>query len=299
MLEERSGEDDILEDINGDTDKITKTDINTRIEEYKEICIEYYFSKEKQQLNELANKKENYQYDKQQLEESEEGVDYFNPLINNKGNLTKKNIQDRVLKLKKIISSSNEYSQTHKEQAKKIKKDFGKVAEWQQKINDPIFKELDFLHQYLVLLDQEAKLKKEEKAKRESLDKKIDEKKTSSSSDSVIKDLIDIENYLTLINKKESLNEQIKSAQSELEKEVIKKYQELTVEEIKTLVVDDKWLPTLWEAVRSEMERISQRLAQRIQDLAERYDEPLPQLEAEAETLTQKVEHHLHLMMEN
>jgi len=47
------------------------------------------------------------------------------------------------------------------------------------------------------------------------------------------------------------------------------------------------------------MERISQRLAQRIQDLAERYDEPLPQLEEEAERLTQKVEGHLHLMMEN
>jgi len=63
--------------------------------------------------------------------------------------------------------------------------------------------------------------------------------------------------------------------------------------------LDDKWLPTLWEVVRSEMERISQRLAQRIQDLAERYDEPLPHLEEEAETLTQKVERHLHLMMES
>jgi type I restriction enzyme M protein len=42
------------------------------------------------------------------------------------------------------------------------------------------------------------------------------------------------------------------------------------------------------------MERILQRLAQRIQDVAERYDEPLPQLEKEAEELTQKVEQHLY-----
>jgi len=108
-----------------------------------------------------------------------------------------------------------------------------------------------------------------------------------------------IKDYLALIDKDAKLGKKIKEAQTQLNNQVIKKYQELTVEEIKTLVVDDKWLPTLWEAVRSEMERISQRLAQRIQDLAERYDEPLPQLEEEAETLTQKVEHHLHLMMEN
>ncbi|AFZ45137.1 type I restriction-modification system, M subunit [Halothece sp. PCC 7418] len=108
-----------------------------------------------------------------------------------------------------------------------------------------------------------------------------------------------IKDYLALINKDAKLGKEIKAAQTHLNNQVIKKYEELTVEEIKTLVVDDKWLPTLWEAVRSEMERISQRLAQRIQDLAERYDEPLPQLEEEAETLTQKVEHHLHLMMES
>lgn len=108
-----------------------------------------------------------------------------------------------------------------------------------------------------------------------------------------------IKDYLALIDKDTQLGKQITEAQKQLNNLVIKKYEDLTVEEIKTLVVDDKWLPTLWEAVRSEMERISQRLAQRIQDLAERYDEPLPQLEEEAETLTQKVEGHLHLMMES
>lgn len=44
------------------------------------------------------------------------------------------------------------------------------------------------------------------------------------------------------------------------------------------------------------MERISQRLAQRIKELAERYETPLPDLDREVEELTAKVEGHLKRM---
>ena len=107
-----------------------------------------------------------------------------------------------------------------------------------------------------------------------------------------------IKNYLALIEQSTKLDKQIKEAQKRLNEQVIKQYQKLTPEEIKTLVVDEKWIPRLWESLRSEMEQISQRLAQRIQDLAERYNEPLPQLEEQAEALSKKVEDHIHLIME-
>ena len=70
----------------------------------------------------------------------------------------------------------------------------------------------------------------------------------------------------------------------------------LTEDEIKTLVVDDKWMPTLRQAIASEMDRISQRLTQRIKELAERYEMPLPELDREVEELTAKVEGHLKRM---
>ena len=54
------------------------------------------------------------------------------------------------------------------------------------------------------------------------------------------------------------------------------KYPKLTEDEIKTLVVDDKWVLTLIASVRGEMNRVSQTLTSRIQQLAERYVIPLP-----------------------
>ena len=70
----------------------------------------------------------------------------------------------------------------------------------------------------------------------------------------------------------------------------------LTIDEIKTLVVDDKWLASLEQDVHSEMQRISQKLTGRIKELAERYETPLPQQEKEVEVLTGKVETHLEKM---
>ena len=55
-------------------------------------------------------------------------------------------------------------------------------------------------------------------------------------------------------------------------------YPTLKEADIKTLVVDDKWLSVLSAAIHSEMDRISQALTQRVKELAERYDTPMPQM---------------------
>ncbi|MFH0905078.1 MAG: hypothetical protein V1854_07870 [Methanobacteriota archaeon] len=54
------------------------------------------------------------------------------------------------------------------------------------------------------------------------------------------------------------------------------RYKTLTEDEVKTLVVDDKWMAAISQDVKSEMECISQRLTQRIKELAERYATPMP-----------------------
>jgi len=61
-------------------------------------------------------------------------------------------------------------------------------------------------------------------------------------------------------------------------------------------VVEDKWLAHLQAEVQQELQRISQTLAQRIRELAERYDTPLPKLEDEVAALSAKVEAHLKKM---
>lgn len=62
------------------------------------------------------------------------------------------------------------------------------------------------------------------------------------------------------------------------------------------LVVDDKWIATLHTAIHGEMDRISQQLATRVKELAERYASPLPKLTNRVAELEAKVNVHLEKM---
>ena len=77
---------------------------------------------------------------------------------------------------------------------------------------------------------------------------------------------------------------------------VLGQYAKLTEDDIKTLVVDDKWLATLAAAVQGELDRVSQTLTGRIRQLAERYATPLPQLTDKVATLASRVDEHLKKM---
>jgi type I restriction enzyme M protein len=102
--------------------------------------------------------------------------------------------------------------------------------------------------------------------------------------------------YLKLIDREAEISKEIKLKTQFLDKYVLTKYGSLTQDEIKSLVVDDKWMRTLQQAINSEMDRISQRLTQRIKELAERYEMPLPELTSRVDELTSRVEVHLKKM---
>ena len=105
-----------------------------------------------------------------------------------------------------------------------------------------------------------------------------------------------LKDYLALIEKEADASKKVKDAQKALDAKVAAKYGKLTEDEIKTLVVDDKWLATLAAAVQSELDRVSQALTGRIRQLAERYATPLPQLTDEVATLAARVDEHLKKM---
>ncbi len=102
--------------------------------------------------------------------------------------------------------------------------------------------------------------------------------------------------YLALIESEANASARVKAAQDALTAQVAAKYPKLTVDEIKTLVVDDKWMATLDAAVRGELDRTSQTLTGRIRQLAERYAAPLPQIINDVETLSAHVDEHLKKM---
>jgi len=105
-----------------------------------------------------------------------------------------------------------------------------------------------------------------------------------------------LQEWLKLNEAENALKRKIKDAENALDKLAYEKYATLTEAEVKTLVVDDKWLPAIAEGVNKELDRVSQSLTGRIRQLAERYATPLPQLVEEVEELSLKVAEHLKKM---
>ena len=101
---------------------------------------------------------------------------------------------------------------------------------------------------------------------------------------------------LDLFDREAAAKKAVKEAQEALDRLVFAQYPKLTEDEIKTLVVDDKWQATLKAAIQAEIERVTQQLANRVKTLEERYAEPLPQLMQDVEALASKVDDHLKKM---
>ena len=102
--------------------------------------------------------------------------------------------------------------------------------------------------------------------------------------------------YLVLVEKETDTGAELKTAQDALMAKVAAKYAQLSEDEIKTLVVDDKWLATIAAAVQGELDRVSQTLTGRIRQLAERYATPLPKLISEVAVLAARVDEHVKKM---
>ena len=105
-----------------------------------------------------------------------------------------------------------------------------------------------------------------------------------------------LEVYLDLIEQEAVASKKVKDAQKTLDTKVATQYGQLSEAEIKSLLVDDKWLSQLAAAVQSELDRVSQALTGRIKQLTERYAVPLPQLVDELETLAGQVDEHFRKM---
>lgn len=102
--------------------------------------------------------------------------------------------------------------------------------------------------------------------------------------------------WLKLNAEEAELKKKLKDAEADLDAKAYAHYPKLSEAEIKTLVVDDKWLAALDKDIHGEMDRVSQRLTQRVKELAERYETPLPSMLDRVAELEAKVEGHLKKM---
>ena len=105
-----------------------------------------------------------------------------------------------------------------------------------------------------------------------------------------------LDEWLKLANEEGALRKRVKDAEADLDAKANRKYPMLTEPEIKTMVVNDKWLAALDAAVHGEMDRISHALTQRVKELAERYETPLPRMVSRVADLEDRVNSHLQRM---
>ena len=99
-----------------------------------------------------------------------------------------------------------------------------------------------------------------------------------------------------LIDDVSKVSRTVKQKQEALDQQVLAHYATLTEAEIKTLVVEDKWIANIQSEVAGEVQRLTQALNDRVKELEERYTQPLPDLEQEVEAFGAKVEEHLQKM---
>ena len=101
---------------------------------------------------------------------------------------------------------------------------------------------------------------------------------------------------LALVNAEVKEKSAVKSAKDELDILIFKKIPSIPEDELKTLIVEDKWFASVEVQITEEIERMTQALANRVKTLEERYAETLPSLSKDVEAYSELVEGHLKKM---
>ncbi|MDF1484715.1 N-6 DNA methylase [Ramlibacter sp. H39-3-26] len=105
-----------------------------------------------------------------------------------------------------------------------------------------------------------------------------------------------LKRWLKLSERESQLKKAVKELDAKLDQQAHDHYAKLSVTDIKSLVVNDKWLARLAADLQGEIDRVGQTLTARIRELAERYATPLPRLVDDVAALSAKVEEHLKCM---
>jgi type I restriction enzyme M protein len=102
-----------------------------------------------------------------------------------------------------------------------------------------------------------------------------------------------IENYINLNEAIKNITNLIKIAKLTIENSVIDLYPKLSESEIKKIVIYEKWQSDLFFRFKTLKEKISQDLADRINELSRRYERTLFELENATMDYDLKVKKHL------
>lgn len=105
-----------------------------------------------------------------------------------------------------------------------------------------------------------------------------------------------LQHVIELYEAEAAAKKAVKEGTSKLEAMALAQYPRLTITEIQTLVIDDKWAATIRGRVGAEVTSLGQALVSRLRVLADRYGATVGELDRSVETLNAKVAEHLAAM---
>ena len=123
-----------------------------------------------------------------------------------------------------------------------------------------------------------------------------DWKTGTKDEDGLFEELDILYEYLQIAEEESAAKKAHAEAIKKLHEQVLAKYPKLSEDEIKTLVVKDKWLTSIRTGIDGEVHAVAQHLASRVRELDERYAQPLPSLERLVVELSETVAGHLERM---
>ena len=102
-----------------------------------------------------------------------------------------------------------------------------------------------------------------------------------------------LQEYVRLLDVEADDKKAIKQAEADLDIILEKKYPQLTIEEIKHLLVEEKWFVAIYRGIDAIQTAVSHRLSKRVTELVERYEYTLKECEEEVAEYEEKVKSHL------
>ena len=117
--------------------------------------------------------------------------------------------------------------------------------------------------------------------------------KNAKVNDTMPEELAIWKKWLDLSNQKDKLGKTLKQKRSELTDAVVAKYASLTEDEIRTLVVERKWLDTVIGGCMALMQSVTHRIGTEVVSLVERYENTLPELTKEVSEFESEVNGYL------
>lgn len=109
-------------------------------------------------------------------------------------------------------------------------------------------------------------------------------------------DISTFKSCLALVKAEAAAKKKHKDEKLLLDKSVFEKIKIIPTNELKELIVHDKWLATIASGIKDEIVRMTQQLANRVKLLEERYADTLPSLDNDVVDYSARVEGHLKKM---